>query len=204
MRIAIAGFALESVSFLPGEAGVEVFEREACRGPELVAQLRGSATVGGGFIEVLEAAGIEIVPIVYTDCAAAGHAADAAFDAYAREIYDTLAAQAEHLDGVLLYLHGSMTTPKRNDPELEIVRQVRAIIGARVPLMVALDLHANLSAARRSSAFTIRRTPTWRRRVRARHTRCLPRCAVSSTPGSRCARYRSCCLASSRQPGSRR
>lgn len=149
MRIAIAGFALESVSFLPGETTLVAFEHEACRGRELIEDLRGSASVGGGFIAVLEEAGAEIVPIVYTDCSAAGHASDKAFEAYAGEICGGVVAALPALDGVLLYLHGAMTTPTRTDPELEIVRRLRDIIGPRMPLMVALDLHANLSVAMR-------------------------------------------------------
>jgi microcystin degradation protein MlrC len=149
MRIAIAGFALESVSFLPGETTLVAFEREARRGNELLEGLRGSASVAGGFIETLERAGADIVPLVYTDCSAAGHAADEAFEAYAGEICSGVAGALPNLDGVLLYLHGAMTTPTRTDPELEIVRRLRGIIGAHRPLMVALDLHANLSAAMR-------------------------------------------------------
>ena len=66
-RIAVGGLALESVSFLPQETGVADFEREAHRGVGLIEDLAGTATVAGGFLEVLAAAGAEIVPLVYTD-----------------------------------------------------------------------------------------------------------------------------------------
>lgn len=145
MRVAIAGFALESVSFLPNETTQEDFEHEARRGSDLIETLRGSASVAGGFIQVLEQAGAEIVPIIYTDCSAAGHAADEAFEAYANEICDGIAAALPELDGVLLYLHGAMTTPTRTNPDLEMVQRVRQLIGQRTPFMVALDLHANVS-----------------------------------------------------------
>ena len=42
MWVAIGGLALESVSFLPGETGLEAFEREALRGPGMIEALRGS------------------------------------------------------------------------------------------------------------------------------------------------------------------
>ncbi|MDX1487327.1 MAG: M81 family metallopeptidase [Acidiferrobacterales bacterium] len=145
MRVAIAGFALESVSFLPNETAKEDFEREARRGSDLIETLRDSASVAGGFIQVLEQAGAEIVPLVYTDCSAAGHAADETFEAYANEICDGIAAALPELDGVLLYLHGAMTTPTRTNPDLEIVQRVRQLIGPRMTLVVALDLHANVS-----------------------------------------------------------
>jgi microcystin degradation protein MlrC len=145
MRIAIAGFALESVSFLPVETGIARFETNALRGPELVDGLRGTASVGGGFIDVLEQAGAGILPLVYTDCSAAGPASDEAFAAYRDEIADGLRREASGLDGVLLFLHGAMVTPTRPDPETDLLRAVRDAIGADMPLMVAFDLHANLS-----------------------------------------------------------
>ena len=67
MRIAIGGFALESVSFLPHQTSVETFERTARRGPDLIDALSDTESVGGGFIEVLENEGAEIVPLVYAD-----------------------------------------------------------------------------------------------------------------------------------------
>jgi len=147
MRVAIGGLALESVSFLPGETGLAAFEREALRGPALVAALRGSATVGGGFIVGLEEAGAAIVPLVYSDCAAAGHASDAAFEAYRDEICGGIARAAPQLDGALLYLHGAMTTPTRVAPDLELAAAARAALGPGKPLMLALDLHGNLPVA---------------------------------------------------------
>ncbi len=143
-RIAVGGLALESVSFLPQETGLVDFEREARRGPALLEGLAGTATVAGGFLEVLQAAGADIVPLVYTDCSAAGHAADAAFEHYRDELLDGLRAAAP-LDGVLLYLHGAMTTPSRPDPEGELLQTLRDALGPDLPVVVAFDLHANLS-----------------------------------------------------------
>jgi microcystin degradation protein MlrC len=94
---------------------------------------------------VLEDAGEEICPLVYTDCSAAGPASDEAFEFYRDEIAIGLRQEASRLNGVLLYLHGAMTTPVRPDPETELLHAVRAAIGPDMPLMVAFDLHANLS-----------------------------------------------------------
>ncbi len=143
-RVAVGGFALESVSFLPQETSLEDFEREARRGLALTEGLAGSASVAGGFLEVLGAAGAEILPLVYTDCSAAGHASDAAFDHYRDELLAGLQA-AGPLDGVLLFLHGAMTTPSRPDPEGDLLQALRAALGPDLPVVVAFDLHANLS-----------------------------------------------------------
>jgi microcystin degradation protein MlrC len=146
VRVAIGGFALESASFLPGVTGIEVFEATALRGPAMVGALRGSESVGGGFVDCLEAEGAAIAPLVYADPGAAGHAADEAFDAYCGELCVGLAALGGEADGLLLFLHGAMTTPSRSDPEGDLLRAVRAVVGPELPIVVALDLHANLTA----------------------------------------------------------
>jgi len=143
-RVAVGGFSLESVSFLPQETGPDDFEREARRGDDLVAALSGTATVAGGFLEVLAEAGAEIVPLVYTDASAAGPASDAAFEHYCGELLEGLRS-AGRLDGVLLFLHGAMTTPRRPDPEGDLLQALRDAVGWDLPVMVAFDLHANLS-----------------------------------------------------------
>ena len=119
MRVAVAGLDLESVSFLPDLVTFEDFERVALRGRALIDALAGTATTGGGFIAELTRAGAEIVPLVYVEGDAAGSAADEALEAYAEEIRDGL-AEAGELDGVLLYLHGAMTTPSASTPPTQV------------------------------------------------------------------------------------
>ncbi|WP_299396457.1 M81 family metallopeptidase [Pelagibius sp.] len=143
-RVAVGGFALESVSFLPQQTGVEDFEREARRGGDLIDALSGTASVAGGFLAALEAGGAQAVPLVHTDCSAAGPASDAAFERFRDELLQRLADDGA-LDGVLLFLHGAMTTPARPDPEGDLLTALRAQVGPDLPVMVAFDLHANLS-----------------------------------------------------------
>ncbi|ESY79380.1 MlrC domain-containing protein [Mesorhizobium sp. LNHC221B00] len=152
MKVAIAGFCLESVSFLPNLTTREDFKRNESRGSEMVGHHRGTETVLGGFIEICEREGIEMVPIVSTSVGAAGPAADDAFDHYCQVIGDGLRAYHGSLDGVLLDLHGACTTPTRLDPDGDIVRVVRNAVGPDVPVMLALDYHGNLDASTISDA----------------------------------------------------
>ncbi|MFB9984783.1 M81 family metallopeptidase [Mesorhizobium kowhaii] len=153
MKVAIAGFILESVSFLPNVVTLEDFKRNESRGSEMVDNHRGTETVLGGFIDICEREGIEMVPIVWTagdhrTCAAA----DDAFDYYCQVIFDGLMAQRGSLDGVLLDLHGACTTPTRPDPDGDMVRLVREAVGPDIPVMLALDYHGNLDASTISDA----------------------------------------------------
>src|SRR3546814_17820164 len=113
MRVAIAGFNLESVSFLPHLTTLEDFRRAETSGSETVESLRGTNTVIGGFIDVCEREGIAMVPIVDTEGGAAGPAPEEAFEHYSGRIVEGLRAERGHPDGVLLPLTAALTTPKR-------------------------------------------------------------------------------------------
>lgn len=143
MRIAIAGLSLESVSFLPVPTTLEDFRRTESAGPAMLSRFRGTNTVMGGFIKVLEAEGAEIVPLVTAEGGAAGPATDEAFTHYIDRICAELAA-AGPLDGVLLHPHGAMTTTTRLDPDREFVERVRGTVGRATKLVVALDYHGNI------------------------------------------------------------
>jgi microcystin degradation protein MlrC len=143
MRIALGGFMLESVSFLPLLTEASDFRIGESAGPALLERTRGTNTLPGGFLAVCESAGADLVPLLFTDAGAAGPASDAAFGHYANRICAGL-HEAGPLDGVLLALHGAMTTPTRLDPDREILERVRGIIGRATPLVVALDYHGNI------------------------------------------------------------
>ena len=49
------------------------------------------------------------------------------------------------VDGVYLFHHGSMEAVGEDDPEGELDREVRALVGPRVPIVVSCDLHANVT-----------------------------------------------------------
>jgi microcystin degradation protein MlrC len=143
MRVAIGGISLESVSFLQEIVSLEEFRSRESAGQKLLDDYRGTNTVIGGFLKVMEPAGADLVPLVYTTAGAAGLGADDAFVHYVDRICAGLQA-ALPVDGVLLALHGAMATPTRLDPEREVTERVRAVVGRKVPVMVALDYHGNI------------------------------------------------------------
>lgn len=161
MRIAIAGFCLESVSFLPVETTLEEFRRSELSGTAMLDAVRGTNTVCGGFVDHCEQAGAALTAIVFAQGGARGPASDEAFIHYADRICAGLVEQGP-FDGVLLNLHGALTTPTRLDPDREIVERVRAVVGREVPVVVALDYHANLDAgilAHATAVFGYRYSP---------------------------------------------
>ena len=54
--------------------------------------------------------------------------------------------QAKPFDGVLLDLHGAMVAEHHEDAEGAFIAAVREAVGVEVPIVVTLDLHANITA----------------------------------------------------------
>jgi microcystin degradation protein MlrC len=144
MRLAIAGFALESVTFLPEVTDIPDFERGAKRGQDLVQTRAGTNTVVGGFLAVCAAEGIEAVGLTDAGAGAAAAASEAAFDKYVGEIVAGLAAVKHEVDGLLLHLHGALATPSRRNGDAQVLQAIRAEVGPDFPIAVGFDLHGNI------------------------------------------------------------
>ena len=145
--IGIAGFGCESISFWPDVVGLEAFERTAFHGRDVIPKARGTNSSTGGFIDVLEAEGVEILPVCDMIFSPVPKAADAVYDFYVGKMLETFSDAKDRLDGVLLAFHGAMVTESRTAPEADAARAIRQVVGDDIPIMVALDLHANIDAA---------------------------------------------------------
>ena len=148
MRLAIAGFGLESVTFLPETTNEADFERGATRGQAVVTAARGTNSVLGGMIAVADSEGVNLDGIVAVNAGAAAAASDAAFDRYTAEIVTGLLSlrdlHGDQLDGCLLFLHGALATPARRRADAQVLEAVRAAMGVDFPIGVGMDLHGNL------------------------------------------------------------
>ncbi len=140
MRLGIAEFSLESVTFLPETTGVDVFELGALRGPDVIAGNRGANTALGGFIDICEAEGAAMQGIVAVGAGAAASASEEALARYTEEVV----AGLDGLDGLLVHLHGALATPANRKADAHVLAAIRAAAGPDFPLACAMDLHGNL------------------------------------------------------------
>jgi len=147
MKLGIAGFSHETVSFWPGVTDLEAFERTALYGEDVIAKSRGTNTSLGGFLDVCEPAGVELHPVLAARGGATATVADEVYDHYVPLMRAGFAEVSGELDGVLLALHGAMATESRQDPETDATREVRNVVGREMPIMVAFDLHGNKDEA---------------------------------------------------------
>ena len=149
MRIAVGGFLHESHSFAPRPTTYGDFVNPGgfpplTAGEGLIALMRGSSCGLRGAIEV--AGGHDLVPLAWGFANPAGPVQDEAFERIAALLCAGLsnALDAGALDGVYLDLHGAAVADSFPDMEGELLRRVRAIVGA-VPVTTSLDPHANLT-----------------------------------------------------------
>jgi microcystin degradation protein MlrC len=145
MRIAIAGFWLESVTFLPDTTDIPEFERSAKRGTDVIAGFKGTATPQGGLIDTFLEAGVELIGITDAGVGAAAAASDDAYGKYVGEIVDGLGKVKGEIDAVAIHLHGALATPTNRKADAGVLEAIRAVIGPDIPITCPMDYHANLA-----------------------------------------------------------
>jgi microcystin degradation protein MlrC len=144
LRIAAAGFEHETNTFASRRTNYEDFVRDwFFRGDDLQ-QLIDTNTVLGGFVRAITASSdLELVPLLHAGATPGGLVTADAVDRIEGEIVEGL--RRSRPDAVVLCLHGAMVTELSDDGEGQTLRRVRDIVGAHVPIVVVLDLHANLT-----------------------------------------------------------
>jgi microcystin degradation protein MlrC len=148
-RIAILGLHLESNAFAPpsGEAQFrslcyvqgEAITREARKDPSAL-----PAEVPAFYAEMDRLGPWTAAPILVTAAEPGGPADDRFFQQTLAAMREGLAA-AGSLDAVYISNHGGMVSTGGPDPDGELYEMVRKQVGAQVPVVATVDLHANIS-----------------------------------------------------------
>src|SRR6202023_1770495 len=97
-----------------------------------------------GFIKQADTQGWEMVPTISCGASPSAHVTRDAYERIVKVMIDGIKA-AGPLDAVYLDLHGAMVTEHLDDGEGEVLKRVRKLIGKDLPLVVSLDLHANVT-----------------------------------------------------------
>jgi microcystin degradation protein MlrC len=148
-RIAVGGFLHETNTFAPTRATYADFVHGGgwpalAQGADVLRVMRNINVGLAGFIETAEDYGWEMVPTISCGASPSAHVTRDAFERIAKVMVDGIKA-AGPLDAVYLDLHGAMVTEHLDDGEGEILARVRQVIGRDLPLVVSLDLHANVT-----------------------------------------------------------
>ena len=144
-RIAIGGIAFEGNSLSPMRSTRASFEQKYLKiGDEILTDLADTSTEHAGALAVLKVRGADVVPLLATHGGAGGRVTRNCWADLKGQLLSRL-RDAMPVDGVYLALHGAMLCEGVDDPEGEILEDVREIVGT-VPIAVSYDLHGHLTS----------------------------------------------------------
>jgi microcystin degradation protein MlrC len=147
----IAGYQHETNTFAPSLADWAAFTRgdsfpAFVRGQAMVDQLRGINIPVAGVIDVAQRLGWQLIPSCWAGAIPSSYVTRDAFERIAAAVCeDVVAAMKSGLDAVYLDLHGAAVAEHADDSEGELIARVRALVGPQLPIVVSLDLHANVT-----------------------------------------------------------
>lgn len=163
-RIAVGGFQHETNTFSPVPATFADFEAPDAwpgltRGAAMFEAVAGINLPAAGFVQEARSLHHELVPLTWCSAQPSGRVTRDAFERIAAMLVDDLRARG-NLEAVYLDLHGAMVAEHVDDADGELLRRIRAVVGAGVPVVASLDFHANLSSemARCATALVSYRT----------------------------------------------
>ena len=148
-RVAVGGFLHETNTFAPTKATYDAFVHGGGwprmeLGNDILKVVRNVNVGLAGFIDAALSEGWELVSTIFAAATPSAHVTKDAYERIAKVLIDGIAA-AGPLDAVYLDLHGAMVAEHLDDGEGEILARVRKVIGKDLPLVVSLDLHANVT-----------------------------------------------------------
>jgi microcystin degradation protein MlrC len=145
MRLALLGFSHETNTFSPVLADYDRFAADGIlRGDEIVRHHRDAHSSLAGFLEASDLFGFEVVPLIFAHTGPCGLITRDAFERIVGEMMRHLESGGPW-DGVLLANHGAAVSEEFPDADGEIMFRVRSLLGPKIPIGAALDLHANLT-----------------------------------------------------------
>jgi microcystin degradation protein MlrC len=141
-RIAIGSIIIECNHLGGTPADIDHFRCTELRlGEEILRQESG---VVGGMLGVLRERGVDVAPLVVASACPSGPLTSACYRQLKSEMIDRL-SRAMPVEGVLLALHGAAAAEDAGDLEGDLLTAVRGLIGPNVPVVVTLDLHADVT-----------------------------------------------------------
>lgn len=152
MKILTATISHESNSFSNIATDLTQFEQSRFFSRQEVEQrLQGTNTVFGGFWKAARDFHFDLISLVYAAATPSGKVTREAFGTLLNMLLKGLREEGP-ANGILLDLHGAMVSDDLEDPDGEILKQVRNVVGPAIPVAAVLDLHANVSETMRRQA----------------------------------------------------
>jgi microcystin degradation protein MlrC len=145
MKFVLAMLSHETNMFSPVKTELRHFkERELYYGEEMFTAFKGTKTGIGGAMDAAKANNIELIPTVAANAMPSGLITADTYRTLKGKILDGIKATGQ-VDGVVAILHGSMAVEGLGNAEGDLLRDIRRVVGSKVPVVCTLDLHATVT-----------------------------------------------------------
>jgi len=145
--VAVASIIQETNTFSAWTSSLADFEVQGLWvGADAARHSAGSNTEFAGALEAVAEAGAVGRPLVRAWAMSGGILDAHAFAALQRLLVDALTAEGP-FDALVLCLHGALVAENESHADLALIRAARSVVGDGVPVVVTLDLHANVIEA---------------------------------------------------------
>lgn len=132
MKILVGGLYHESNTFNPFLTEKDNFT--LYEGEEMLDRV--------GSTQVFKDAGAIVVPTIHAFGISSGIVTKDTYRYFADKMLKVIKNE-ENIDGIWLHLHGSMTVQGIGSAELQLLKEIKEIVGSKVPISLTLDPHAN-------------------------------------------------------------
>ena len=151
--IGVGGIVHETNTFNPKKTTMADFEEGIggahgiLRGQAVITESRNANNTVSGFIAGAEETGLELFPTIVAGPQTIGSVTADTFNTLTQELLERMQAPGagRKLDGILLFLHGTMVADGYPHADAEVVRRMRKAFGEAIPIIVVHDFHANVS-----------------------------------------------------------
>ncbi len=148
MKILVAGYQHETNTFAPTRADWAAFNRgdsfpAFIHGRAMLDKLTGINIPIGGFIDAARTRGWQLIPSSWCGAIPSSYVTEDAFERISKSILDDV--HKGGFDAVYLDLHGAAVAEHVDDTEGELLARIRRVVGADIPIVASLDLHANVT-----------------------------------------------------------
>ncbi|MBN1185717.1 MAG: M81 family metallopeptidase [Bacteroidales bacterium] len=94
--------------------------------------------------DVLKNAGLEIIPTLHADAWPGGIVERSAYENFRNEILNGI-KNAGKIDGIYMDMHGALHVEGYQDAQVDLIKEIRALVGKDILISGSFDLHGNPS-----------------------------------------------------------
>ncbi len=145
LRVALMGIYHESNTFVPQATTFADFKAgKYLRGQAIREEYAEAHHEIGGMLEVMDREGVEVLPVLYASATPGGTISAETGEWLVNSLLEGL-DRVLPVDGCLVVPHGAAVSEKYPDLDGHWLSEVRRRVGALIPIVGTLDLHANVS-----------------------------------------------------------